>query len=67
MHRIDRINRINGKRFLHLKPAQAMIRFGFAEAQDYRTPECEDHILYILILCILCIDVNHPMSGSARR
>jgi len=44
-----------------------MIRSGIADAQDYRTPDSEDQILYILILYILCIDVNNPMSGSARR
>ena len=64
MNRIDRINRISGKRFLHQKPAQAMIRFGFAEAQDCRTPECEDPILYILILYILCIDVNQKFAPA---
>ena len=44
-----------------------MIRSGIADARDFRTPDSEDQILYILILyilsCILyilCIDVNNP-------
>ena len=47
-----------------------MIRSGIADARDFRTPDSEDQILYILILYILilyililyilCIDVNNP-------
>ena len=49
-------------RFLHEKPARPMIRRGLADAQDFRTPDSQDQILYIL-----CIDVNNSFGGGACR
>ena len=49
-------------RFLHEKQARPMIRSGFADAWDYRTPDSQDQILYVL-----CIDVHNPFSSCACR
>ena len=43
-------------RFPHQEPAGAMIRFGFADAQDYNLAVSRK------ILCILCIHVNHSFK-----
>ncbi len=38
------------ERLLHHKPARAAIRYGLADAQDYRTPDSQNQILYILLI-----------------
>ena len=42
-----------GGKVAEAEPARPMIPCGFADAQDYRTPDSQNQIL-----CILCIDVN---------
>lgn len=45
------------ERFLHKKLARPMIRCGFTDAQDYRTPDSQNQILFIL-----SINANNPFK-----
>ena len=47
---------------LHRKPARAMIRCGLADAQDYRTPDSQNQILYFL-----SIHVNYPCKSRVGK